>query len=925
MSILNLCVDSLETMDLLQSDSEESDDNEVSIARDRGTTAPPSVSSKSSKHGKKKRHDKKKTSRPASDGRRIGSSDKAKSSARLTRDGKKGKGERQRTKFNDSGRKQNLSDPHVGRKVTKGPGVSGSLITPTIHAFVDLESSDEDENENFKRKESKKKHKHSKSTGTKKLDLPVEVIHEQESKKRIKSPRTKSGRKKRDKSEKKERPSSKSPRGRIVRVKSSEESPRGNSDRTSEEAPTNKAHSIGRSHNKPKDRPPLKTESATAQTIFTKQLQDALSSGREHKSAYRELMEERDGERGDDDELPVPLPTDAAARPAQLPPLMIPTTKSEAAAIPKLPPPLIGPGSAQGIGGGMYSPPVGAVPVFGWGTTIVPRQVTAPEMPPTAPPFVAPSPETTTTSDPSSLLVQAETALSASAEALNSKVSDEGDIAFEEMMIDGRLCNVIVTGPITKLIDVMAAREIPDQHYIDAFILTHTYFMKSSVLISKLSAVFSRVPDESASEAEKEEHRKWQKAIRGRVVNVILRWIERKFEDMATYPRLITQVLNFITQKVLEDPSDRMMTVLATKLGKAIHRQRQEYQISLSDLDTLRLQQCSGIEVSSEMPPRTNSFTPVSGASSGRIDRAHTVTSPHLIPSASAPMTSVEAADAHSLSRPGALDTKVGKSSARSKRNKYLTTKRGKTQVYSSVSDLKPIELAQQITMLEQTMFRSVFPSEILCGNWKRDNKDEVSPNVLQLIRWFNHITLWVATECVQPEKPKHRAKVIVLFIQAALELRKMQNYNSCIELVMGLQTPTVKCMKKVWAIVEKTNPSELENFRDLERITDYEGNYKDYRLEFKSKLPPRLPYLAVHLGDLLTMEELPTYIKSTKHINYKKMRLIYEAAQPLLVKNDLAYEFTVNDHIQKFFFEDLVVLTEKESYKRAKSLESAK
>ncbi|ELR10854.1 uncharacterized protein ACA1_180660 [Acanthamoeba castellanii str. Neff] len=56
--------------------------------------------------------------------------------------------------------------------------------------------------------------------------------------------------------------------------------------------------------------------------------------------------------------------------------------------------------------------------------------------------------------------------------------------------------------------------------------------------------------------------------------------------------------------------------------------------------------------------------------------------------------------------------------------------------------------------------------------------------------------------------------------------------------------------------------------------------NYATYRSEFGGTEPPHLPYIGVHLSDLVALDQLPTWIDPSgsadpkrQHVNFKKMR----------------------------------------------------
>lgn len=76
----------------------------------------------------------------------------------------------------------------------------------------------------------------------------------------------------------------------------------------------------------------------------------------------------------------------------------------------------------------------------------------------------------------------------------------DGDLMFDEVEEDvgiptGRYIKILVSGPTEKLIAIMAGKQIPEEHYIEAFLLTRRYFISSRRLYESLIKIFNKVPE----------------------------------------------------------------------------------------------------------------------------------------------------------------------------------------------------------------------------------------------------------------------------------------------------------------------------------------------------------------------------------------------------------------------------------------------
>lgn len=103
------------------------------------------------------------------------------------------------------------------------------------------------------------------------------------------------------------------------------------------------------------------------------------------------------------------------------------------------------------------------------------------------------------------------------------------------------------------------------------------------------------------------------------------------------------------------------------------------------------------------------------------------------------------------------------------------------------VTDIAPIELARQLTILEFDYFQRIKPVECLNKAWNRSDGDKVAPNVRSVIKTANILSGWVGTTCLSSRDAKSRASIMKYFIQTAIvSLLRCRLFNHSMQMSLG-------------------------------------------------------------------------------------------------------------------------------------------
>jgi len=108
-----------------------------------------------------------------------------------------------------------------------------------------------------------------------------------------------------------------------------------------------------------------------------------------------------------------------------------------------------------------------------------------------------------------------------------------------------------------------------------------------------------------------------------------------------------------------------------------------------------------------------------------------------------------------------------------------------------------PVEIARQITIITQYLYRNIGCHEFLLAGWTKKDKMEKSPNISKIIDRFNKISKWIMEEILSYDSSKDRAKVIEVFLCVAEELKNLHNLNDCFAVITTFNHLCIKRLKK--------------------------------------------------------------------------------------------------------------------------------
>merc|ERR1719291_723192 len=271
---------------------------------------------------------------------------------------------------------------------------------------------------------------------------------------------------------------------------------------------------------------------------------------------------------------------------------------------------------------------------------------------------------------------------------------------------------------------------------------------------------------------------------------------------------------------------------------------------------------------------------------------------------------------------------------------------------YSDILDISTKHFAQQITAMDNELFKRVIPHQCLGSVWSSKSRERDAATVVATIEQFNAVSYRViSTVLIDSEaRPSQRARVVSAWVDVAQELRVLKNFSSLKAIVSGLQSNPIFRLKKAWQAVSR---EKLEMFEELARIFSEDNNAvaqrellvregtakfadtageKDHHLQkvlqkhvenSRAISYGTIPYLGTFLTDLTMIDTAIPDVVSDGLINFDKRRKEFEVLAQIKLLQGAANAYHIETDA-KFnqWFEAVLTLDEREAFDLSCKLE---
>ncbi|CEG73749.1 hypothetical protein RMATCC62417_09072 [Rhizopus microsporus] len=226
--------------------------------------------------------------------------------------------------------------------------------------------------------------------------------------------------------------------------------------------------------------------------------------------------------------------------------------------------------------------------------------------------------------------------------------------------------------------------------------------------------------------------------------------------------------------------------------------------------------------------------------------------------------------------------------------------------------------IAKQLTWIESQLFSRIQPREFLryiVSNQSSSN----SSMILASIAHFNFISSWVATLIISQSRASKRANVFLKFISIAVELRNMNNYNSLMAVLAGMNNAAILRLKQTRQIV--ATKKIYKQFLSLERLMSTDKSFCAYRMALRASKGSGIPYLGIHTQDLVSLAEANKDFRPDGTVHWDKYRLMGETIMSIMKFKHPGY--TIDPDLPLLLsIADCPILSEDELYKKSTLVE---
>uniref|UniRef100_A0A8C9N421 Ras protein specific guanine nucleotide releasing factor 2 n=1 Tax=Serinus canaria TaxID=9135 RepID=A0A8C9N421_SERCA len=216
---------------------------------------------------------------------------------------------------------------------------------------------------------------------------------------------------------------------------------------------------------------------------------------------------------------------------------------------------------------------------------------------------------------------------------------------------------------------------------------------------------------------------------------------------------------------------------------------------------------------------------------------------------------------------------------------------------------LSAMELAEQITLLDHVVFRSIPYEEFLGQGWMKVDKNERTPYIMKTSQHFNDMSNLVASQIMSYADVPSRASAIEKWVAVADICRCLHNYNGVLEITSALNRSAIYRLKKTWAKVSK----------QLEKIAF---------LLLYSCNPPAVPYLGMYLTDLAFIEEGTPNFTEEGLVNFSKMRMISHIIREIRQFQQTSYRIEHQQKVTHYLLDKTLIIDEDTLYELSLKIE---
>ena len=207
-------------------------------------------------------------------------------------------------------------------------------------------------------------------------------------------------------------------------------------------------------------------------------------------------------------------------------------------------------------------------------------------------------------------------------------------------------------------------------------------------------------------------------------------------------------------------------------------------------------------------------------------------------------------------------------------------------------------EIAKQLSYISFMLLSKIKPEELYGSNFTKENKNQISPNVMKAIEHFDNMILFIFEDIISYYHYRTRGKVIEKWIKVAMKCKEMNNYNDLIILNTLFKKYELRKLKYTWKHVSR---EDKEKIKEINKLCSFENNYfyiKNAMNQCIKNEMKFIPYLGVLLKEITLLEETSKYTKNNNLINIEKISLINNYIDKFFTFKKFGISYKSNDQL---------------------------
>jgi hypothetical protein len=122
--------------------------------------------------------------------------------------------------------------------------------------------------------------------------------------------------------------------------------------------------------------------------------------------------------------------------------------------------------------------------------------------------------------------------------------------------------------------------------------------------------------------------------------------------------------------------------------------------------------------------------------------------------------------------------------------------------------ELPAQQIAEQLSLIDFEIYKGIEVIELLNQSWNKNSLKHRAPNVIQMINRSTRMSHWVALMILSQDDLTIRAKMVEKIIDIAQALRNLNNFNTLMGFIAGLNMASIHRLKKTY---KKVAPAKLD------------------------------------------------------------------------------------------------------------------